>query len=178
MLRISKKSRVPSNRAPGTLAPSVCASACVLAVAAIGMIGCATVPPPTELSRARTQIEEADRSQARRYAPADLDRAHEELSEADAAYSHHEIDAARRYAESAEVDADVAVAQASAGEARRTADDLIRGNGQIRRASGGAPETLEEAIPDRSGSSMPPPNALPPGAPPPPPPADANEPPR
>lgn len=182
MLRISSKLRVPSSGPVGPLAPvvSAYACACVLAVVATSMSGCATPPPPTEMSRARTHVEEADRSQARRYAAADLDRAHEELTESEAAYSRHDVDAARSHAESAEVDADVAVAQASAGEARRTAEDLVRGNEQIRHTGAGAPETLEEAIPDRAGNSMPPPNAPPPVAPPPPapPPADTTEPPR
>src|SRR5579872_2529807 len=79
--------------------------------------GCATQgPQPTEeMTRARTLIEQADRSGAQRYAAADLQRAHDQLSNADKANTERKYDDARRYAQSAAVDADVASARAAAG---------------------------------------------------------------
>ena len=99
--------------------------------------GCATQgPQPTEeLTRARTLIEQADRSAAQRYAAADLQRAHDELSDADKANAQRKYDEARRYAEAAAVDADVATARGSAGEAGRAAQEVSQGNETLRQES-------------------------------------------
>src|SRR6201996_4083170 len=96
--------------------------------------GCATQgPQPTEeMTRARTLIEQADRSGAQRYAAADLQRAHDELSNADKATAEKKYDDARRYAESAAADADVASARASAGEAEHAAEEVVRSNETLR----------------------------------------------
>jgi hypothetical protein len=131
--------------------------------------GCATQgPKPTEeMTRARTLIEQADRSGAQRYAAADLQRAHDELSNADKATAEKKYDDARRYAESAAADADVATARASAGEAQRAAQEVGRGNETLRQESQrdtstanpqnmGNPQTTPN--PDPVGSSPPPRN--------------------
>ena len=99
--------------------------------------GCATQgPQPTEeMTRARTLIEQADRSGAQRYAAADLQRAHDELSNADKATAEKKYDEARRYAESAAVDADVASARATAGDAQRAAHETVEGNETLRQES-------------------------------------------
>src|SRR6202035_2246122 len=49
--------------------------------------GCATQPPiPTEqITKARALVEQADKTDAQRYAAADLQRAHDELSNAEKA---------------------------------------------------------------------------------------------
>ncbi len=96
--------------------------------------GCATQgPQPTdELTRARTVVEEADRTDAQRYAAADLQRAHDELANADRANSEKKYDEARRAAESAEVDADVAMARSSAGEAQQAAHEVLQSNETLR----------------------------------------------
>src|SRR5262249_9709131 len=95
-----------------------------LSVAAVlcGLAGaCATQGPQPnqEMTRARTLIEQADRSAAQQYAAADLQRAHDELSNADKANAEKKYDDARRYAEAAAADADVATARGAAGEAQR-----------------------------------------------------------
>lgn len=96
--------------------------------------GCATQgPQPTdELTRARTVVEQADRTGAQRHAAADLQRAHDELSNADRANSDKKYDEARRYAESAEADADVAMARSSASEAQQAAREVVQGNETLR----------------------------------------------
>lgn len=103
--------------------------------------GCATQgPQPTdEMTRARTLIEQADRSGAQRYAAADLQRAHDELSNADKANSEKKYDDARRYAESAAADADVAIARAGAGEAKRAANEVAQSNETLRQESARGP---------------------------------------
>jgi Domain of unknown function (DUF4398) len=99
--------------------------------------GCATEgPQPTEeMVRAKTLIEQADRSAAQRYAAADLQKAHDELSNADKANADKKYDDARRYAESAAADADVAQARGSAGEAEHAAGDVKRSNETLRTES-------------------------------------------
>jgi hypothetical protein len=99
--------------------------------------GCATQgPQPTEeMTRARTLIEQADRSGAQRYAAADLQKAHDELNNADRANADKKYDDARRYAESAAVDADVAAARAGAGEAQRAAHEVAQSNETLRQES-------------------------------------------
>ena len=99
--------------------------------------GCATQgPQPTEeMTRARTLIEQADRSGAQRYAAADLQRAHDELSNAEKSNGEGKYDDARRYAESAAADADVATARASDGEAQRAAHEVVQGNETLRQES-------------------------------------------
>jgi hypothetical protein len=99
--------------------------------------GCATQgPQPTEeMTRARTLIEQADRSGAQRYAAADLQKAHDELSNADRANADKKYDDARRYAESAAADADVATARAGAGEAQRAAREVAQSNETLRQES-------------------------------------------
>jgi hypothetical protein len=90
--------------------------------------GCATQPPvPSEqITKARTLVEQADKSNAQRYAAADLQRAHDELSNAEKAVTDHKYADARRYAEDAQADADLASARASSGEAQRAAQEVNR----------------------------------------------------
>ena len=99
--------------------------------------GCATQgPQPTdEMTRARTLIEQADRSGAQRYAAADLQRAHDELSNADKANAEKKYDEARRYAQAAAADADVASARAAAGDAQHAAHDVAQSNETLRQES-------------------------------------------
>ncbi len=107
--------------------------------------GCASQgPQPTqEMTRARTLIEQADRSDAQRYAAADLQRAHDELNNADKANADRKYDEARRYAESSAADADVATARAAAAAAQHAAQEVQRGNETLRqesdRGTGAAP---------------------------------------
>src|ERR1700744_5971297 len=106
--------------------------------------GCATQgPQPTEeMTRARTLIEQADRSGAQRYAAADLQRAHDELSNADKATADKKFDDARRYAESAAADADVATARAAAGDAEHAAHEVQQSNETLRQeVNAGTPLT-------------------------------------
>jgi hypothetical protein len=108
------------------------------AVLVCGMAGgCATQgPQPTEeMTRARTLIEQADRSGAQRYAAADLQKAHDELSNADRANADKKYDDARRYAQSAAVDADVAIARAGSGDAQRAAQEVAQSNETLRQES-------------------------------------------
>ena len=103
-----------------------------------GLAGaCATQgpQPSEEMTRARTLVDQADRSGAQRYAAADLQRAHDELSNADKANAEKKYTDARRYAEAAAVDADVATARAVAGDAQRAAHEVVQSNETLRQES-------------------------------------------
>ena len=104
---------------------------------AVGAIGCATQgPQPTEeMTRARAVIEQADKTNAQRYAAADLQRARDELRDAEKANDARRYDEARRYAEAAEVDGDVASARANAGEALRAANEVQKGTDALQTES-------------------------------------------
>lgn len=139
-----------------------------IAAAALGALlsACATQgPQPTEeLTRARTLIEQADKSGAQRYAAADLQRAHDELNNADRSNSDRKYDDARRYAQSAEVDADVAAARASAAQAQRAAREVASGNATLEQESGRA--STNGSPPDAGATApTPPATTLPPATP-------------
>jgi len=140
------------------------ASAALCAVTA----ACASGPKPTEqLARAHTLVEEAEKSQAQRYAPADLQRARDELQLADAANGNGKYDIARSDAESASVDADLASARASEGEARRAANDARQSNAVLEHEeqTPGAPAVRPQDLQQYPSASPPP--STPPGSVPP-----------
>jgi Domain of unknown function (DUF4398) len=110
----------------------------VAVVALSGLaVGCATEgpPPSQDLTMARTLVEQADKSDAQRYAAADLQRAHDELSSAEKAAAERRYTEARRYAEMAQVDADLASARASSGEAQRAAHEIQRSLDSLKQES-------------------------------------------
>jgi hypothetical protein len=111
-------------------------SGVVAGVALLGTLagGCATQgPQPTEeMTRARTLIQEADKSSAQRYAAADLQHAHDELADADKANAAGKYAEARSYAQSAEVDADLATARGASAEAQGAAREIQQSNATLR----------------------------------------------
>jgi hypothetical protein len=161
----------------------------IAVAAACGLLAaCASGPQPTEqLARAHTLVEQAEKSQAQRYAAADLQRARDELQLADAANSKRDYDAARMDAESAGVDADLASARASEGEARRAANEARQSNAVLEHeeqnpnGSGVRQQDLEQYPPaSQSPATASPGSAAPAQAPPaqPPPDPDQSAPPR
>jgi hypothetical protein len=109
----------------------------LLALASGLAAGCATEGnvPTQDMTMARTLVEQADKSDAQRYAPADLQRAHDELGSAEKAVNDHKYNDARRYAQSAQVDADLASARASSGEAQHAALEVNRSIESLRQES-------------------------------------------
>jgi Domain of unknown function (DUF4398) len=124
--------------------------------AAVGLFaaGCATQGPRPndQMTRARTLIEQAEKSEAQRYAAPDLQRARDELNSAQVADAKGDYNAAFAYAESAAADADVAAARASAGEALRAARDARQSNSVLQqeseRAAQGSSSTAPASPPD------------------------------
>ena len=107
-----------------------------LIAAAVGLlsVGCASAPRPTaELTRARTLIEQAEKSGAQRYAAVELDSARNKLREADALAKQGENDTARARANEASAAAELAVARTSSGEAQKSAQDVQKSTDALQR---------------------------------------------
>ena len=88
--------------------------------------GCAATPerPVEELTRARTVIEQAEKSGATQHASAELERARSKLNAAEAAASDGKLESARQLAAEAALDAEFASALAAAAESRNAAEEL------------------------------------------------------
>jgi hypothetical protein len=81
--------------------------------------------PVEELTRAKTVIDQAEKSGgASRFAAAELERARSKLNAAEAAASEGETETARQLAAEAALDAEYAAALAAAGEAKQAAEEV------------------------------------------------------
>ena len=107
--------------------------------AVIGLlcVGCASQAnrPVAEISRARTLIEQAEKSGAQQYAAADLDNARAKLRLATAAVEDGKNDEARARANEAAADAELAQARATSGVAQKAADEVDRSTQTLQRES-------------------------------------------
>ena len=121
------------------------AIAVVAVLAALGA-GCGSneARPTEELTRARTLIDQAERTGARQFASAELQMAHEKLRRADAAAEEEEHAVARRLAVEASLDAELAAAKSRSGQAEAAAEEVAASVSSLR----------EEAA--RSGGHTPP----------------------
>ncbi|MGH8501924.1 MAG: DUF4398 domain-containing protein [Gammaproteobacteria bacterium] len=96
-----------------------------LTVAAAGLSGCASTPPPlAEIARADTAIGLAEQADARTYAPVELDSAIKKLKEARAAMAAEDFKITRRLAEQAQVEAELAQAKAQTGRAQQSVQQV------------------------------------------------------
>ena len=104
------------------------------ALACAWLAGCASEGPAPreEMARAQTLVNQADKSNAQRYAAADLQRAHDELAAAQREYDARKFNEARADAESAAADADLASARATAGQEQQAANQVTKGNSSLR----------------------------------------------
>lgn len=99
-------------------------------------VGCASTPPATaEITRARTLIEQAEKSGAQRYAAVELDQARNKLRLAEAANEDGKGDEARARANEAAADAELAQARTSSGEAQRAAEEVQKSTETLRQES-------------------------------------------
>jgi len=91
------------------------------------MVGCASVPPPTEqMAVSRARIEDAERAGAPALASVAFSDAQRKLDAARAAMAAGDNRDARRLAEEAEVDAQVAAERARAANADRAYAEVQR----------------------------------------------------
>lgn len=98
--------------------------------AAVILAACAThkVPPPrAEFARAELAIEQAESSEATRYAPLALRDARKKLEEARLAAHEQDFLKARRMAKEAEVDGRLALAEAQTARAEERAEEARQG---------------------------------------------------
>ncbi len=106
----------------------------IAAAVSLLCVGCASGPRPTEeITRARTLIEQAEKSGAQRYAAVELDSARNKLREADALAKQGENDTARARANEAAAAAELAVARTSSGEAQKSAEDVQKSTDALQR---------------------------------------------
>ena len=120
-----------------------------LVTAALGLLcaGCATNAnrPTSEITRARTLIEQAEKSGAQQYAASDLDQARNKLRLANAAVEAGKNDEARARANEAASSAELAQARATSGQAKKAADEVQNGT-----------DTLEREANRNQGAAKPP----------------------
>lgn len=106
----------------------------IIAAAAVLAAGCATNPGATaEITRARTLIEQAEKSDAQQYAAVELDSARNKLREADDAAKHGDEDSAKARANEAAAAAELASARAQSARAQNAADEVQKGNETLQR---------------------------------------------
>jgi len=98
------------------------------------LAGCAshTQRPTSEIARAQTLIDQAEKAGAQKYAAAQLDQARANLQQADTADRKGKYDVARARATEAGADAELAVALASSGEAQRSAEEVQQSTQTLR----------------------------------------------
>ena len=108
-----------------------------LVTAAVGLLcaGCATNAnrPTSEITRARTLIEQAEKSGAQQYAASDLDQARNKLRLANAAVEAGKNDEARARANEAASSAELAQARATSGQAKKAADEVQNSTDTLQR---------------------------------------------
>lgn len=119
--------------------------------AAIGLfcVGCASQAnrPVAEITRARTLIEQAEKSGAQQYAAADLDNARNKLRLANAAVEDGKNAEARARANEAAADAELAQARATSGVAKKAADEVERSTQTLQRESDRSQSQSSNALP-------------------------------
>jgi ABC-type transporter MlaC component len=99
----------------------------VLAAAAtvnLLLSACASEPrPAADLARAKSLVQQADASNAQRYAATELNAAHDKLQQAEQADQKEKNDVARRRANEAAADAELAAALARSREVQQAVDE-------------------------------------------------------
>lgn len=125
-----------------------------LIAAAVGIVsaGCASTPrPDSEITRARTLVEQAEKAGAQQYAAVELDQARNKLRLATAANEDHKYDEARARANEAASDAELALARTNSGEAKKAADQVQESTDTLRqeaqRNEANTSQTLPPATP-------------------------------
>jgi len=95
----------------------------VIAAAAIFMVGCASVPAPTEqMAASRAEVNNASSAGGNEFAPLQMKSAIEKMAGAEQAMADKKYDQARHLAEQAQVDAQLAEAMARSAKAQKAAD--------------------------------------------------------
>jgi hypothetical protein len=99
--------------------------------------------PVVELTRAKTLVDQAEKTGAPRFAAAELERARNKIAAEESAASNGEQETARRLATEAALDAEYASALASAGEAKQAEQEIRKSLESLR----------DEAAPPQDGGA-------------------------
>jgi hypothetical protein len=113
-----------------------------LSLPLIFLVSCAGPPerPVEELTRAKTLIEQAEKTGAPRFAAAELERARGKVAVAETAAARGDQETARRLAAEAALDAEYAAALAAAGEAKLAADEVQKSVESLREEAARMPD--------------------------------------
>jgi hypothetical protein len=129
----------------------------IAAAIAIVSAGCASTPPAdSEITRARTLVEQAEKAGAQQYAAVELDHARNKLRLADAANKDGKRDEARARANEAAADAELAMARANSGEAKKAAEQVQDSTDTLRREAQRNGATESETLPPANPPQTPP----------------------
>jgi hypothetical protein len=124
---------------------------------AVGLAGCASVPPPDDsMNRAQSQLQAARDAGAADYAPVDLGFAQDKFQQAQGAMMARKYADASTLADESRADAELAQAKARLAAARSQIQSKVQQNDQLR-AEGQQAASQPESAPPASG--------LPPAAP-------------
>lgn len=106
----------------------------IIAAAGAFAASCASNPGATaEITRARTLIEQAEKSDAQQYAAVELDGARNKLREADDAAKRGDDDSAKARANEAAAAAELASARAESARAQKAAGEVEKSNQTLER---------------------------------------------
>ncbi len=113
-----------------------------LLVPLIVATACAGTPerPVEELTRARTLIEQAEKTGGQQHAAGELERARSKLNAAEAAASDGKLESARQLAAEAALDAEYASALAAAADSRNAAEELEKSVEALRQEAARNPD--------------------------------------
>ncbi|MEQ6342444.1 MAG: DUF4398 domain-containing protein [Gammaproteobacteria bacterium] len=105
----------------------------VIAVTTIFMVGCASIPAPTEqLAVSKAAVTSATRSGGNEFAPLELKSAMEKMEGAERAMDAKDYPLAKRLAEQAQLDAKLAETKAGLAKAQKAVDDAQESNRVLR----------------------------------------------
>ena len=93
-----------------------------IGLGAVLVVGCATVPPPTErIAISKVAIDNAVSAGGAEFAPAEMNSARDKLAKANVALSVNDYAGAKWLAEQAQVDADLAASKSRTAQAQKAA---------------------------------------------------------
>jgi hypothetical protein len=108
-------------------------AAIAIAIAAVLITGCASVPPPKEqMAVSKAGVMSATRSGGNEYAPVELKSAVEKMEGAEQAMAKEDYVLARKLAEEAQLDAKLAETKAALAKAQKSVDDSQESNNVLR----------------------------------------------
>jgi hypothetical protein len=105
----------------------------IIAVTTIFMVGCASIPAPTEqLAVSQAAVTSATRDGGNEFAPLELKAATDKMQRAELAMSKNDFPLAKQLAEEAQLDAKLAETKTDLAKAQKSVDDARESNRVLR----------------------------------------------